>query len=43
LSAILARTAVYADREVTWDELLTSNQYYDPDLEGIDLTEFESS
>ncbi|HXX24115.1 MAG TPA: Gfo/Idh/MocA family oxidoreductase [Terriglobia bacterium] len=42
LSAILARTATYTGREVTWDELLTSNQYYDPDLEGIDLTEFES-
>jgi predicted dehydrogenase len=41
LSAILARTAAYARREVTWDELLASDQVYDPVLEGIELSEFE--
>jgi predicted dehydrogenase len=43
LSAILGRTAAYTGREVTWDEVLASNQYYDPELEGIDLREFEST
>ena len=41
LSVILGRTAAYTGREVTWDELLTSDMYYDPELEGIDLREFE--
>jgi hypothetical protein len=43
LSAILGRTAIYTGREVTWDEVLASDQYYDPELEGIDLSEFESA
>jgi predicted dehydrogenase len=43
LSAVLGRTAAYAGREVTWDELLASDEYYDPELEGIDLREFESA
>ena len=43
LSAILGRTAAYTGREVTWDELLASDQYYDPELEGLDLSEFESA
>jgi predicted dehydrogenase len=43
LSALLARTAIYSGREVTWDELLASDQYYDPAFEGIDLSEFESA
>jgi myo-inositol 2-dehydrogenase/D-chiro-inositol 1-dehydrogenase len=34
LSAILARTAAYSGTEMTWDELLRSDQTYDP---GIDL------
>jgi predicted dehydrogenase len=42
LSAILGRMAIYSGREVTWDEVLASEQYYDPELEGIDLKEFES-
>jgi myo-inositol 2-dehydrogenase/D-chiro-inositol 1-dehydrogenase len=41
LSAILGRTAAYTGRETTWDELLASNQTYDPEMEGIDLREFE--
>jgi hypothetical protein len=41
LSTILARQAAYSRRETTWDELLASNQTYDPELEGIDLSEFE--
>ncbi len=41
LSTILARQAAYSGREMTWDELLASNQTYDPELEGIDLSEFE--
>ncbi len=40
LSAILGRQAAYSGREITWDELLASNQTYDPELEGIDLSEF---
>jgi len=43
LSAQLGRMAAYTGREVTWDELLASNQTYDPRVEGIDLSEFESS
>jgi hypothetical protein len=42
MSAILGRMAIYSGREVTWDEMLASDQYYDPELEGIDLREFES-
>jgi predicted dehydrogenase len=41
LSAILGRQAAYSEREMTWEELLASNQTYDPELEGIDLSEFE--
>ena len=41
LSTILARQAAYSGREITWDELLASDQTYDPELEGIDLSEFE--
>jgi predicted dehydrogenase len=41
LTAILGRTAAYTGREINWDELLASNQTYDPELEGIDLSEFE--
>jgi len=41
LSTILGRQAAYSGREITWDELLASNQSYDPELEGIDLSEFE--
>jgi myo-inositol 2-dehydrogenase / D-chiro-inositol 1-dehydrogenase len=43
LSAILGRMAIYSGREVTWDEMLASEQYYDPELEGIDLREFETA
>jgi predicted dehydrogenase len=43
LSAILGRTAAYTGREVTWDEVLASDQYYDPELEGLDLSGFESA
>jgi predicted dehydrogenase len=41
LSTILGRQAAYSHREVTWDELLASDQTYDPELEEIDLREFE--
>ena len=41
LSTILARQAAYSQREMTWDELLASNQTYDPELEAMDLSEFE--
>ena len=41
LTAILGRTAAYTGLETTWDDLLASNQAYDPELEGIDLREFE--
>jgi len=41
LSTILGRQAAYSRREITWDELLASNQTYDAELEGIDLSEFE--
>lgn len=41
LSALLGRMAAYTGREVTWDELLASDQYYDPELEGLDLTPLE--
>ncbi len=34
LSAILGRTAAYAGREVTWDEMMRSNESFDA---GIDL------
>jgi predicted dehydrogenase len=37
LSAILGRTAAYAGRAVTWDELMASQEVYDPHL---DLSEF---
>jgi len=37
LTAILARTAAYTGREVTWEELLRSGQTYDA---GIDLSQF---
>ena len=40
LSAQLGRMAAYTGREVTWDELLASNQTYDAEIEGIDLSEF---
>jgi len=43
LSAILGRTAAYTGREVTWDEVLASDQYYDPELEGLDLSSLEQS
>ena len=43
LSAILGRTAAYLEREVTWDELLASDQYYDPELEGLDLSGLETA
>ena len=43
LSAILGRTAAYLGREVTWDELIASEQYYDPELEGLDLRGLEQS
>jgi myo-inositol 2-dehydrogenase/D-chiro-inositol 1-dehydrogenase len=42
LSAILGRTAAYSGREVTWDEMLASEEYYDPALEGLDLSGLES-
>ncbi len=41
LSAQLGRMAAYTGRQVTWDELLASNQTYDAGTEGIDLSEFE--
>ena len=41
LSTILGRQAAYGGREITWDELLASDQRYDLELEGIDLSEFE--
>jgi myo-inositol 2-dehydrogenase/D-chiro-inositol 1-dehydrogenase len=41
LSTILGRQAAYEGREITWDELLASNQTYDPELEKMDLSEFE--
>ena len=41
LSTILARQAAYTGREITWEQLLASNQTYDLELEGIDLSEFE--
>jgi myo-inositol 2-dehydrogenase / D-chiro-inositol 1-dehydrogenase len=41
LSTILGRQAAYNGKETTWDDLLESNQSYDPELEGIDLREFE--
>jgi myo-inositol 2-dehydrogenase / D-chiro-inositol 1-dehydrogenase len=40
LSAQLGRMAAYTGREVTWDELLASNQTYDSEIEGVDLSEF---
>ena len=40
LSAQLGRMAAYTGRKVTWDELLASNQTYDSEMEGIDLSEF---
>ncbi|HTS69886.1 MAG TPA: Gfo/Idh/MocA family oxidoreductase [Terriglobia bacterium] len=43
LSAILGRTAAYLGREVTWDELLASGQFYDPELEGLDLSRLEAA
>ena len=41
LGTILGRQAAYRHGETTWEELLESNQSYDPELEGIDLREFE--
>ena len=41
LSTILARQAAYTGHEMTWEQLLASNQTYDLELEGIDLSEFE--
>ena len=41
LSTILGRQAAYEGREMTWDELLASNQSYDSELQRIDLSEFE--
>jgi predicted dehydrogenase len=40
LSTILGRQAAYEGREMTWDELLASNQSYDSQLERMDLSEF---
>ena len=37
LSCILARTAAYTGREVTWEETLKSSEVWDP---GIDLAKF---
>jgi hypothetical protein len=37
LSAILVRTAAYRRREVTWDEVIDSNEKWDAD---IDLSRF---
>lgn len=39
LSAMLGRTAAYTGKEVTWDELIASDQTYDPAIEGIDLSQ----
>jgi myo-inositol 2-dehydrogenase/D-chiro-inositol 1-dehydrogenase len=33
LSCIMARTAAYSGREVTWDELMKSNEVWDPKLD----------
>ena len=41
LSAILGRQAAYSQRTITWDDLLASDQTYDAELRGIDLSEFE--
>ncbi len=41
LSTILGRQAAYEHREITWDELLASNQSYDSELQQMDLSEFE--
>jgi predicted dehydrogenase len=41
LSTILGRQAAYGRREMTWDELLASDQSYDSDLHEMDLSEFE--
>ncbi len=38
LSAILGRTAAYKGEEVTWDEMLASNEKWDP---MIDMTQFD--
>jgi predicted dehydrogenase len=41
LSTILGRQAAYEGREITWYELLASDQTYDAELQRIDLSEFE--
>jgi predicted dehydrogenase len=41
LSTILGRQAAYNRSEMTWDELLASDQSYDAELAKIDLSEFE--
>ena len=41
LSTILGRQAAYRNGETSWDELLASNQSYDPELARIDLSGFE--
>ena len=33
LSCILARTAAYTGREVTWDEILKSEEVFDPNID----------
>ena len=38
LSVILGRTAAYRGEEVTWDEILSSNEKWDP---MIDLSQFD--
>ena len=40
LTAIMARTAAYTGEEVTWDEIVTSDQRWDP---MIDLRQFDKS
>jgi hypothetical protein len=41
LSTILGRQAAYQHKEMTWDELLASDQSYDSELHEMDLSEFE--
>ena len=35
LTAMLGREAAYRGREVTWDELVKSNQHWDAGLKGV--------
>jgi myo-inositol 2-dehydrogenase/D-chiro-inositol 1-dehydrogenase len=35
LTAVLGRMAAYGEREVTWDEMMRSNEKLDPRLDGI--------